>query len=226
MNNDFIEAVYRPYGTVEHGWTTSQSVIWNTNGVAYAPGQSAIVKSRESGRGYVIGTRGAAAGVEYAVPSSERSAPQDFVEGAGTGEDLAPRSLYADQKLKAKRQSAGRPLCAGSRQDRSRTIRRDERRAAGEHEGRRRRVECRLDRSRRLDGLRRERCCRGDVQGRTERGESSRHRIDPAESGRCRIKHDRRAEYRRLADMEDRERRSKPRSRPTDAARPCRRTGI
>lgn len=100
MNGDFIEAVYRPYGTVEHGWTTSQSVIWNTNGVAYAAGQSAIVKSKQFGRGYVIGTRGEASRVEYNVPSTERSAPQDFVEGVGRGGDLAPQSLYLDQKQK------------------------------------------------------------------------------------------------------------------------------
>ncbi|SFJ70677.1 Carbohydrate binding domain-containing protein [Paenibacillus sp. UNC496MF] len=98
MNGDFIEAVYRPYGTVEHGWTTSQSVVWNTNGVAYAPGQSAVVKSGQFGRGYVIGTRGAAGKVEYEVPSADRSAPQDVVEGVGMGADLAPQSLYMDQK--------------------------------------------------------------------------------------------------------------------------------
>ncbi|MFH0070934.1 glycosyl hydrolase family 28-related protein, partial [Peribacillus sp. NPDC056705] len=53
MNGDYLEAVYRPYGTVQHGWTTSQSVFWNTTGNAYQSGQSAIVKSRQWGQGYV-----------------------------------------------------------------------------------------------------------------------------------------------------------------------------
>lgn len=107
MNGDFIEAVYRPYGTIEHGWTTTQSVIWNTNGTAYAAGQSSIVKSKQFGQGYVVGTRGAANGVTYTVPGSDASAPQDLVEGIGTGLDLVPQSLYLDQKAK---RSVGGPV--------------------------------------------------------------------------------------------------------------------
>lgn len=107
MNGDYLEAVYRPYGTIEHGWTTTQSVFWNTNGIAYPSGQSAIVKSMQFGNGYVIGTRGAANGVNYAVPANDRSAPQDWVEGIGAGADLTPQSLYLDQK--AKRLSGGEP---------------------------------------------------------------------------------------------------------------------
>ncbi|GAB6927886.1 hypothetical protein JCM10914A_18690 [Paenibacillus sp. JCM 10914] len=100
MNGDYLEAVYRPYGTVQHGWTTSQSVFWNTTGNAYQSGQSAIVKSRQWGQGYVIGTRGSASAVEYSVPANDPSAPQDFVEGVGTAADLMPQSLYLDQKAK------------------------------------------------------------------------------------------------------------------------------
>ncbi|KRE46816.1 glycosyl hydrolase family 28-related protein [Paenibacillus sp. Soil724D2] len=107
LNGDFIEAVYRPYGTIEHGWTTTQSVIWNTNGTAYAAGQSSIVKSKQFGQGYVIGTRGAANGVTYTVPGSDGSAPQDLVQGIGTGLDLVPQSLYLDQKAK---RSIGGPV--------------------------------------------------------------------------------------------------------------------
>ncbi|MDR6879896.1 glycosyl hydrolase family 28-related protein [Bacillus sp. 3255] len=107
MNGDFIEAVYRPYGTVEHGWTTTQSVIWNTNGAAYASGQTSIVKSKQYGQGYVIGTRGAASGVTYTVAGTDPSVPQDFVEGIGTGADLAPQSLYADQKAKRDAREGG-----------------------------------------------------------------------------------------------------------------------
>jgi hypothetical protein len=100
MNGDFLEAVYRPYGTVEHGWTTTQSVFWNTNGLAYYPGKSSIVTSKQFGQGYVMGTRGAANGVEYTVSPTDGSAPQDLVEGIGTGLDLSPQSLYLDQKAK------------------------------------------------------------------------------------------------------------------------------
>ncbi len=108
MNGDYLEAVYRPYGTIEHGWTTTESVFWNTNGTAYPSGQSAIVKSMQYGNGYVIGTRGTANGVSYAVSSSDRSAPQDLVEGIGRGADLTPQSLYLDQK--AKRLEGGVPV--------------------------------------------------------------------------------------------------------------------
>ncbi len=107
MNGDYLEAVYRPYGTIEHGWTTTESVFWNTNGTAYPSGQSAIVKSMQYGNGYVIGTRGPANRVNYAVSSSDPSAPQDFVEGIGTGTDLTPQSLYLDQK--ARRLDGGEP---------------------------------------------------------------------------------------------------------------------
>ncbi|MBJ6361226.1 glycosyl hydrolase family 28-related protein [Paenibacillus sp. GCM10012307] len=100
MNGDYLEAVYRPYGTVQHGWTTSQSVFWNTTGNAYQSGQSSIVKSRQWGQGYVIGTRGAANNVEYSISGNDASAPQDFVEGIGTAADLQPQSLYLDQKAK------------------------------------------------------------------------------------------------------------------------------
>ncbi len=100
MNGDYLEAVYRPYGTVQHGWTTTQSVFWNTTGNSYQSGQSAVVKSRQFGNGYVIGTRGPANAVEYLISASDPSAPQDFVEGIGTAADLMPQSLYLDQKAK------------------------------------------------------------------------------------------------------------------------------
>ncbi|OBZ14945.1 hypothetical protein A8L34_13775 [Bacillus sp. FJAT-27264] len=100
MNGDYLEAVYRPYGTIQHGWTTTQSVFWNTTGNSYLSGQSVIVKSKQFGNGYVIGTRGAANAVEYLVPANDASAPQDFVEGIGTSADLVPQSLYLDQKAK------------------------------------------------------------------------------------------------------------------------------
>jgi hypothetical protein len=91
-DGDFIEArALRPWGAPVHGVTTTQSVFWNTRGLRYAAkhlGDSpAVVYSHQFGDGYVIGTRGPA----HAVDSS------DFVEGAGRGDSLEPRSLYLDQ---------------------------------------------------------------------------------------------------------------------------------
>ena len=95
-DKDFIEAVYRPYGgTPTHGQTTTQSVIWNTNGLNYQTGETAIVQSAQWGQGYVIGTRGAAPNVLR--PSGNNSEPIDHLEGQGRGTQQHPASLYIDQ---------------------------------------------------------------------------------------------------------------------------------
>ncbi len=86
-DGDFVEAVYRPYGKPIHGVTTTQSVFWNTHGVAYGKRKKIIVESKQYGHGYVIGTRGPANAVDS----------DDFVEGVGRGDTLTPRSLYLDQ---------------------------------------------------------------------------------------------------------------------------------
>ncbi len=98
-DGDFLEAKYRPHGGIpEHGVTTSQSVFWNTEGLAYIPDvlnygdkshkrPQQIVLSEQFGEGYVIGTRGPAPAVRTT----------NFSEGIGEGETLEPRSLYRDQ---------------------------------------------------------------------------------------------------------------------------------
>lgn len=86
-DTDFLEAVYRPYGSPMHGVTTSQSVFWNTRGLAYPQRKKCIVESKQFADGYVIGTRGPASAVDS----------DDFVEGVGLGDTLEPRSLYLDQ---------------------------------------------------------------------------------------------------------------------------------
>lgn len=88
LDKDIFEAKYRPYGTVLHGEVTTQSVFWNTTGAAPMGSATICVESRQFGRGYVIGTRGAVTGVAVG---------DDFVEGAGRGAELQPQSLYADQ---------------------------------------------------------------------------------------------------------------------------------
>lgn len=95
-DKDFIQAVYRPYGgTPTHGQTTTQSVIWNTNGLNYKTGETTIVQSAQWGQGYVIGTRGAAPNVLR--PSGNNSEPIDHLEGQGRGTQQHPASLYIDQ---------------------------------------------------------------------------------------------------------------------------------
>ena len=101
LDNDLIEARYRTSGSPQHGHSTTQSVIWNTQGLAYTPKRDYIVWSAQFGDGYVIGTRGPADGVKSS-PTKKNStwvdtAPEDWVEGVGQGGTLAPQSLYEDQ---------------------------------------------------------------------------------------------------------------------------------
>lgn len=107
-NKDFLEAKFRPYGTspAMHGFPTTQSVFWNTNGEAYPSGKTCIVESAQYGWGYVIGTRGPASGVLTKPVSGVASgypydsSPEDFLEGVGKGDQLEPQSLYDDQFVK------------------------------------------------------------------------------------------------------------------------------
>jgi hypothetical protein len=104
LNGDYLEAVYRPYGEASlHGYTTSQSVFYNTSGEAYHSGKDFLIDSRQYGRGYIIGTSGAACEVNLdPVEGSAEgylyiTSPRDFNEGIGKGEYLVPASLYLDQ---------------------------------------------------------------------------------------------------------------------------------
>ncbi len=104
MNGDFMESVFRPYGgDAIHGYSSTQSVFYNTRGEAYHHGNDYIVDSRQFGRGYVIGTSGPASGVKLSPVSgtsngySYDTSPEDFLEGQGLGEGLRPVSLYLDQ---------------------------------------------------------------------------------------------------------------------------------
>ena len=95
VDNDFLEAVYRPYGTVEHGHSTTQSVFWNTTGIKYHGNSSRIIASGQFGHGYVIGTQGVA--YKVSLPIDNNTAPKDHLEGEGLGGSLYPASLYEDQ---------------------------------------------------------------------------------------------------------------------------------
>ncbi|MDX9710228.1 MAG: glycosyl hydrolase family 28-related protein [Trichloromonas sp.] len=111
---DYINADFSEGGTITgdmHGYTTTESVIWNTKSTK-AHSVNFLIRSRQHGNGYVIGTSGVVnnvvttpvsgtvAGTTYAYDTS----PADFVEGIGTGYLLIPQSLYADQLIKRKSQ--------------------------------------------------------------------------------------------------------------------------
>ncbi|HHT27395.1 MAG TPA: hypothetical protein GXZ82_09140 [Firmicutes bacterium] len=82
-------------GFPKHGLSTTASVFWNINGLAYRYDLPAIIHSQQYGWGYVIGSRGPASKVM--VSANERTAPVDFLEGEGQGAGLNPQSLYLDQ---------------------------------------------------------------------------------------------------------------------------------
>lgn len=110
LNGDYLDATIRPYGGMPyHGVTTSQSVFWNTKGLAYASGKTYIINSQQWGWGYLIGTQGAASAVKTTPltftatsisPNPVDTAPEDFKEGIGSGTSLAPTSLYDDQRAR------------------------------------------------------------------------------------------------------------------------------
>jgi hypothetical protein len=98
VNGDLLEAAYRPYGTIQHGQTTTESVFWNTYGIKGQGGSSTIIKSQQWGFGYIIGTQGTVTGVS--TPGGNNTEPIDFKEGIGKGATLEPASLYEDQLKK------------------------------------------------------------------------------------------------------------------------------
>ncbi len=104
VDRDYLESTFRPYGgDVLHGYSSTQSVFYNTKGKAYHSNKDYIIESRQFKHGYIIGTSGAANGVKLDPVDgtmggySFKTAPRDFAEGIGKGDDLIPKSLYLDQ---------------------------------------------------------------------------------------------------------------------------------
>jgi hypothetical protein len=103
FNGDYLESAFRPYGSALHGYTSTQSVFYNTTGEAYHSEKNYLIESRQLGWGYVIGTSGPAADVltdpvqGIADGYYYNTAPEDFTEGIGKGSNLKPVSLYLDQ---------------------------------------------------------------------------------------------------------------------------------
>ncbi len=107
VNGDYLESTFRPYGgSAIHGYSSTQSVFYNTKGTAYHPNRDYIIESKQFGDGYIIGTSGTAYRVRTTPVSgtingySYDTSPADFVEGVGNGENLIPSSLYLDQLSK------------------------------------------------------------------------------------------------------------------------------
>jgi hypothetical protein len=101
VDGDGLEAAYRD--CCDHGHSTTESVFWNTQGLAYHSRQifvKFIIESLQFGTGYVIGTRGPASQVLTTSLSSNGTSPVDFTEGIGTGDELRPLSLYEDQRAR------------------------------------------------------------------------------------------------------------------------------
>ncbi|MFB9326124.1 discoidin domain-containing protein [Paenibacillus aurantiacus] len=104
LSGDAISAITRDYGsspTNRHGVVTTESVFWNTNGLAaHKSKPGLIVESEQFGNGYIIGTRGPVNGVNTQIAGSIPEAdtkPFDMTEGVGEGDRLSPASLFADQ---------------------------------------------------------------------------------------------------------------------------------
>ncbi|WP_066477173.1 MULTISPECIES: glycosyl hydrolase family 28-related protein [unclassified Sphingomonas] len=78
------------------GITGTQNVFWNVIKGDTASG--IFIQSEQFAWGYIIGTRGNTASVDVGGPTI--SAPSDWVEALNNGVNLAPTSLYLDQKAK------------------------------------------------------------------------------------------------------------------------------
>ncbi len=116
IDKDYLESAFRPWGgDVMHGYSSTQSVFYNTTGKNYHPNRDYIIDSRQFKHGYIIGTSGADDKVKTGPISgtaggySFDTSPIDFVEGVGKGDDLLPQSLYLDQFQRRKQDSTGLP---------------------------------------------------------------------------------------------------------------------
>lgn len=78
------------------GHTGTENVMWNTHGLG-------TLRSRQFGDGYVIGTTtiNVQTTLQGFVLDGGNTAPEDFTEGLGMGEQLVPQSLY-DAQLQAR----------------------------------------------------------------------------------------------------------------------------
>lgn len=116
VDKDYLESMFRPWGgDVIHGYSSTQSVFYNTKGIAYHPNRNYLIDSRQFGHGYVIGTSGNAHYIKLTPVSGTTNgyefdtSPIDFSEGIGEGESLEPQSLYLDQLERRLMDTSGIP---------------------------------------------------------------------------------------------------------------------
>ncbi|GAB1414597.1 hypothetical protein MASR2M117_00030 [Paludibacter sp.] len=109
-DGDYISAKFRPWGFAKgiHMYSTTETVMWNTQGLKLHPRVDHLIYSQQYGNGYVIGTSGVLSKVlTQPVVGEDRgiqfdTTPEDWVEGEGKGETLVPQSLYISQLEKRK----------------------------------------------------------------------------------------------------------------------------
>jgi hypothetical protein len=110
LDADWIDATYRPDGTVMHGYTTTQSTFWNIFGRRYHSTGSFVVDSRQFDWGLAIGTRGPAPNIKTTPTlDTKETAPEDWHEGDGAGGTLEPASLYDEQLYRRTHDGAAPP---------------------------------------------------------------------------------------------------------------------
>lgn len=85
--DDGFQAVDRGSESTGAGATSTENVFWNNRG-------KGILRSKQYGRGYVIGT---AQGLSLDT-ADNKSSPTDFTEFLGSGDTLFPGSLYEHQR--------------------------------------------------------------------------------------------------------------------------------
>jgi hypothetical protein len=114
VDGDYLESTFRPWGgNVIHGYSSTQSVFYNTIGLNYHPNRDYIIESRQFKHGYIIGTSGEANRVKLDPVNGTtngftyNTSPRDWAEGIGEGKNLYPQSLYLDQLEKRLNDSTG-----------------------------------------------------------------------------------------------------------------------
>lgn len=104
-DGDYIEAVFRPRSSMpSHGYTTTETVFWNTQGIKAHPVKNFLIHSLQWKHGYIIGTSGVVNNIVTQPFSgiadfglAYDTSPEDWKEGLGSGDRLLPQSLYEDQ---------------------------------------------------------------------------------------------------------------------------------
>ncbi|MFC1510587.1 discoidin domain-containing protein [Candidatus Omnitrophota bacterium] len=100
VDNDAWKAVNRRFWSGGAGQSTTQTVFWNTKGLAYTGPWKYIIESEQHGWGYVIGTQGPAPDVSIPPGDLHGTSSTDYIEGVGISATLEPQSLYLDQLQK------------------------------------------------------------------------------------------------------------------------------